>query len=461
MKLRISKLQTRIPDSNTDNIGIIQSKFVEFVKTYPTRITNENFPKREDISPVFEGKELQSFPTFINEEQNEEFKEVSVQVRTIINKIPSLIFKSDFKKMFDYYDLAQYGRSFEKLEALHNLVNTNPDFMVSRGDFILTNDGLKCIEFNLGTNLGGWENNIIQNLYLKNILITTFIKENQLVILPQDTLAQEFTHIIESTIQNVKNIDNEVNTVFFYNPGIEKSQYYIDLYSQCIKKFKSLKGALFFSSSKELSVKENKVYLVNIRIAAVVDMGDLCKVEVFKCFKLNTVMVYNTPVSHILGDKLNMALLHDENFNHRFSHRDLELIRKYIPYALRIEPVNFEKLEDVIQNKDEWVLKPGQGAAGKGVFVGKEMSQDKWKNLIESAKKNRNSIVQKFCAPLAFDYMDKENNITLHHLVFGFFVFGNTYADGLIRLTPIDKSLVINVSLGARLGFFLKVGSTS
>lgn len=445
-------------NARSTSIGIIQSKFVEFIKNHPIKITNSNFSYTEDFLPIFGDNKIQSFPTFIQEEIDEEFKEASINIRKIIDKIPGQVFKSDFKKIYDYYDMSQFGRSFEKFESIFNIVNTNSDYMVSRGDFIMTLEGLKCIEFNFGTDLGGWENKIGQDLYLNNELIADFIEENQLTPIYQDTLSKMFDHIIKSIIKNVKELENDVNTVFFYESGTPKTDYFTEIYDQCIKNFEGMRGELFFSNSKELYVEEDKVYLNNKRVACIVDIGHACHNEVYECFKMKNIIVFNGPISHILGNKLNFALLHDENYNHVFSSYELELIKKYIPYAFRIEPENFKKLEQVIEHKSNWVLKPGQGFSGKDVYVGKEVSQDRWNELIESARDDRNSIVQEFCEPPTFLYLDKEGNIVPHHTVFGFFVFGHTYADGFIRFSRLSDSLVINVSLGAEKGFFLKVG---
>lgn len=446
-------------NSSDSHIGIVQSKFVEFVKNYRIQVKNSNFGYSENIPPIFGDGKLQSFPTFINEERNEEFKQLSTSVRKIIDKIPDLVFNSDFKKIFDYYDMHEYGASFEKLEMLFHLVRTNHSCMLTRGDFILTDEGLKCIEFNFGTNLGGWENKIAEDLYLNNDLITQFLEENQLTLLPQDTLVKKFTHIIESTIKNVKNLGNEINTVLLHNAPREKIEHYREVYKQCISNYKGLRGELYFSTVEEVYVEEDKVYLNRKRIASFIDFGHFFKMEVYECFKRKTVLILNGPITRIVSNKINFALLHDEKYNGVFSNSELEVIKKHVPYTFRIEPENYEKLNDVILNKHEWVLKPGQGSGGNGVFIGSEVSQDKWRDLIENSKKERMSILQKFCKPQAFNYLDIENNIVPHHLIFGFFVFGNEYADGFIRLNPLNKSLVINVSLGAQKGYFLKVHS--
>ena len=77
---------------------------------------------------------------------------------------------------------------------------------------------------------------------------------------------------------------------------------------------------------------------------------------------------------------------------HRFSPRGQEIIQKHIPVTKRLEVLHAEQL--VVQ-REEWVLKSDYGAEGDEVIVGKHVTTEVWQASLKHARSGR-WIAQRF-----------------------------------------------------------------
>ena len=77
---------------------------------------------------------------------------------------------------------------------------------------------------------------------------------------------------------------------------------------------------------------------------------------------------------------------------HRFSHRAQEIIRAHVPVTRRLEAFHLEQL---IAQKDDWVLKSDYGAEGDEVVIGRRATAELWSESLTHARKNR-WIVQRY-----------------------------------------------------------------
>lgn len=71
---------------------------------------------------------------------------------------------------------------------------------------------------------------------------------------------------------------------------------------------------------------------------------------------------------------------------HRFSPSAQSVIEKHVPYTARMETLHDEQL---LAQKDEWVLKSDYGAEGDEVVIGKATSAREWQQALKTAKRAR------------------------------------------------------------------------
>ncbi|MDB4945233.1 MAG: glutathionylspermidine synthase [Labilithrix sp.] len=89
-------------------------------------------------------------------------------------------------------------------------------------------------------------------------------------------------------------------------------------------------------------------------------------------------------------NKRSMAFMWEQI--HRFSRRSQETIRAHVPVTRRLEAVHKEQL---LAQKDDWVLKSDYGAEGDEVVIGKLVTAEEWASSLAHARKDR-WIVQRF-----------------------------------------------------------------
>lgn len=77
---------------------------------------------------------------------------------------------------------------------------------------------------------------------------------------------------------------------------------------------------------------------------------------------------------------------------HRFSPASQDVIRKYIPVTSRLETMHMEQL---LAEKDEWVLKSDYGAEGDEVLLGRLLTPDLWRASLAQARRGH-WVVQRY-----------------------------------------------------------------
>jgi glutathionylspermidine synthase len=102
--------------------------------------------------------------------------------------------------------------------------------------------------------------------------------------------------------------------------------------------------------------------------------------------------IFNNFKLRLLGHKALMAALWDERFVHYLTDEELLAVRHLVPQTFKLEQHN---VEEVLNDKDAWVLKPTDLAEGKGVCVGSSMTQREWIEALEGAHPANSWILQR------------------------------------------------------------------
>jgi hypothetical protein len=113
-------------------------------------------------------------------------------------------------------------------------------------------------------------------------------------------------------------------------------------------------------------------------------------------------------------NKRSMAFFWEEI--HRFSPRTQSIIRKLVPPTFRLER---RKAEELLRDREKWVLKSDYGAEGDEVIIGKHVSAELFRASLEHARKGR-WVVQRY-----FDSLVDEGGLTTN---FGVFLCGGRAA---------------------------------
>jgi glutathione synthase/RimK-type ligase-like ATP-grasp enzyme len=187
---------------------------------------------------------------------------------------------------------------------------------------------------------------------------------------------------------------------------------------------------------------------------------------VLEVFKAGNVRLITGPITDLLSNKLNLALLsnYQENKN-AFSEEEKKVIDKYVPWSRKMIPGSTTygartiKLPDfLLANKDKFILKPANGYGGKDVLIGKRIPGGKWEELIKTAMSRKDWLVQEFVDSSPGLYQAGENGCERHDMVWGFFVLGSTYAGAWVRVLPQKNNKgIINCHQGASVSLTFEV----
>lgn len=102
--------------------------------------------------------------------------------------------------------------------------------------------------------------------------------------------------------------------------------------------------------------------------------------------------------TQIVHNKVLYQMLHHPATQEFLTAEEKEYVKAHVPYTV-LMTADYLPYEDIIKNKDKWILKPLDSYGSKGVFAGVEYdSQEKWKEIADSHR-TKGYLVQEFCVP--------------------------------------------------------------
>ena len=123
-------------------------EFLRYVQKNPALTTRTAYHPELDTGDSH--RVLNPFPTLISTAKRRELETVAVEVYRLLTSLPRRFFNFDVEKISRYCNISP-----EEVEiSLYGVDDFQMDCLMARGDFVWTPSGLKCIEYNVNTNLG-------------------------------------------------------------------------------------------------------------------------------------------------------------------------------------------------------------------------------------------------------------------------------------------------------------------
>lgn len=448
------------------NLSGVNHDFLEYINHSPGGLKRESFKELELNSQLFT---LQPWPTFVSRKYIEEFKTAGETIWQLFKAIPQRIFNNDTAAMSRFYELPQKIIDIQ----MDGVTNETLKHLVSRGDFILSNGGLKCLEFNVTPNLGGWQISIWESLYRRNSLFSGFLKTHKVKTFNQDLLVLFLSHILELIKQNpVGSNGDGINIAFTLSNYDEQAKdptrdFLNAAWHRLLKKHvPSTQGDVIMCDRKRLQYKNDRVYIDGKLIDTMVEFQHgMVSPSTLNVFKAGNVKLINGPICQLLGSKLNLALLSDYERYDVYSKTEQTLIDRYIPWSRKVEPGKTTFHSDTVdlepfllKNRENMVLKPSRGLGGEDVCVGRKTPQEEWEKAIAMAMEKRSFVVQEYIQGDHGIYQAGDQGCMVHDMVWGFFLFGPSYCGAWVRVMPSgDHKGVINCHQGATVSGIFEV----
>jgi len=461
-------------DEGQKKLSKASANFLAFVEKNPWSLEHSRYSDLLKLN--FDAGALQLWPVFIDQRTKNEIKEAGIRIFNLIRSIPERLFGNDVEKLSTYYNVPPDIIKIY-LEAW------NGDYLktlLGRGDFIFSPSGLKCIEYNVSGGLGGWQVALLEPIYMQTPAISTFLKEYRVKVHNKNLFESLFEHLLRTALDKFTEPkgDNEINIAIVI-PGFDAmmhslgpviglaNQIYETVLSFSLKS-NHLKGEVLFCDFHHLYVAGDCLFhrYNSKQVHVLVEMyhGEV-PAEILDLFRLENILLYNGPITQVMSDKENLALLSQHQESDIFSPEERESIRKYIPWTRQIAAgettygTGKVKLEEfILSNKDNLVIKPVGGKGGEWVFIGRYNHKAQWKELIKIALRDGGWLVQEYIESFSYLFLTGESGYAKHHAVWGLFVFGSRYAGGFLRVLPEkDTQGVINTHQGAEKTVILEV----
>ena len=146
--------------------------------------------------------------------------------------------------------------------------------------------------------------------------------------------------------------------------------------------------------------------------------------------------------SQIMHNKIIFKILHDEDIQELFTEEEKRYIKAHIPYTKEFSG-DKAVYEEVLNNKDKYIVKPKDLYASKGVYAGRDFTPSQWKEKLDECW-NNDYLLQEFCVPYTRDFIEYENGklkVSKFGHIIGLFMYNEKLA-GLY--TRIGKNSIIS-----------------
>ncbi len=449
-----------------ERLSRTSAAFLQFAETNNKALERANFtdikvPDRPDL--------LQPWPTFINQHTRDEIEEAGLKVYNLIKSLPKRIFNNDpvaVARFFDWTpeqaEYCLYGVSEEQLGRLFG-----------RGDFVFAGKGLKCVEYNIASNLGGWQVPFYNDMYLRNPVISEFVKSRNIKVNPKSNLVGAlFDFLIANELTKFGPDTKEINVCIAFDrkPGQILSymelNYLRKMYKAVLYSKYQKEGDIVVCHIVDLKTKGNHFTFQGKKLRTVIEYtGGNLAISILNVLQEGEVLMYNGNITLLITNKLNFALLSEYRDSDYFTPVEREIIREFIPWARKIGECETDFNGDKINlpnfirtSRERLVIKPPDGLGGKGVCIGKYTPSGKWEETLTIALRKGNWLVQEYVEPMPLFYQDGEKGGEICDTVTGFFTFGERYAGGFVRVLPRKtQSGVVNTKQGAKLSTLIEV----
>lgn len=405
----------------------------------------------------------QSWPTFLDPDRAQELAGCAEQVTALIKAIPERRYAGDADGFARYFSLPS--------RDLADLMLGSPTGLAGafcRCDFIDTADGPKLLEINFSACLGGWQVQFEEHWCREDAVIAGFLEREGLAPVHRNPIRACFDHVAEELLEHFGPSPAELTAVLLLPPtsagtGRQSEPFFSKLFQDAVSARSPGTATRFLQcgDGRQLEVGRGGLTLAGSRVHAVIEFRDeFSPPKVFRALKSGAALVYNGPLARILGSKLSVACLSEEEDSPFWTEEERRFLRQVVPWSRRVLPVETVfrgeavYLPELLERcRPDLVLKAAAGARGESVVVGRCTPQEAWEQKVAQALSEGWWVVQEYLPGRAHLFQHGDRGFAVHDAVWGLFRFGPAYGGGFLRVLPRGAGRgVINAAQGASFG---------
>lgn len=414
----------------------VTKEYINLIKENPDKYYKDYIKTVEKVknsNAKYKGKPIPFLyqPMFFTEEDIETFNRIGRTLMSIANKVT--------KK---YLESSEYRKKFKYPKLLEELILTDPgyDTNIPIGRFDLFYGGediFKFIEVNTDGTSGMNEDNIFSNILL----------ETESMKIMKEKYNISYFELIDSWV------DESLKTYSKFNKKVDKPNIAIVDFTETgiTAEFETFKKAYIkkgynavIADPRDLKYKDGKLYYEDMRIdliyRRIVTVEFIEKAEeipdLIEAYKEGAVCVIGSLRSQIMHNKIIFKILHDEETLSFLSEEERQLVENHIPITEEFggDERIFEK---VLNNKDQYIIKPIDSFASQGVNAGRDFSYEKWEKVLTKCW-NKDYLFQEFIDPYTRPFVqfeDGELKVRDFKLNIGVYMYNGRFAGVYTRIS--------------------------
>jgi len=410
---------------------------------------------------------LQPWPTFVDARKVRQIERATVGLTELVKSIPERLFGGDAGRISEFYGLQD--------ELLTTLLLSPPNAIatsLARCDFVDDGSDWKCLELNFGANIGGWQERFFEQVCRSQPSTAAFLAREGARPRHRDPWRAVLSLVAREARRIGCATAGRLNVAVVVNPDQAHFVGVVAAMNELFQEVLRESGAhragevVICTYPDGLAARGGTLFHRDLPIGAVLESTEvLTPRDVFRCFKAGKVALFNGPVSGMLGDKRNLALLSRHEESDLFTAAERSVIRSHVPWSRAVaderttyrgEAVRL--LDFAAARRESLVLKPVGGAQGREVHLGRCTAPETWRRLLAAAAGTGEMLLQEYVASRPYLYQRGDQGCTPHQVIWGTFSFGAAYGGGFLRMLPLDRGPgVINSARGATEGLIFEV----
>ncbi|SDX33369.1 circularly permuted type 2 ATP-grasp protein [Tepidimicrobium xylanilyticum] len=413
----------------------VTKEYIDIIKRHPEKYYKDYLRTVEEVAKSnakYKGKPIPFLyqPMFFTEEDIERFKNLTMLITSITNKVTN-----------KYLESPQYRRKFKYPKLLEELILNNPGYDINvpigRFDLFYGGDEFKFIEINTDGTSGMNEDNIFSNILL----------ESQSMKIMKERYDISYFELVDSWVEESlriydkfsKKVDKpNIAIVDFIESGITAE-------FETFKKAYIKKGYnAVIADPKDLKYIDGKLYYEDMRIdliyrrivtAEFIEKADEIP-DLIQAYKDGVVCSIGSLRSQIMHNKIIFKILHDEETLEFLSEEERNLIKNHVPFTEEFGGDD-RVFNRVLMNKDRYIIKPIDSYASQGVHAGRDYTQEEWEEILKDSW-NKDYLFQEFIAPYTRPFVqfeDGELKVRDFKLNIGVYMYNGKFAGAYTRIS--------------------------
>lgn len=419
---------------NNEYISMILSNQSNYIEDYKKTVL-----KVENSNAKYKGKPVPFLynPMFFSMEEEEILGNIMKKMMEIGDKVTDrFIEDSEYRALFGF------PKFIEEMILRENKYSINVP--IARFDlFFKDKDNYKFCELNTDGSSAMNEDNTIGKILLESKAILDF--EHNYHIYNRELIDRWVKDsIITFNKWDLKNTKPNVAIVDFVESGTSAE------FIEFKKSYEKMGYNCIIADPRDLKYRNGKLYKDEYRIDLVyrrivtfelIEKADEIA-DFIKAYMDDAMCVIGTIRSQVIHNKIFFKVLFDEQTHAFLDEDEISFIKEHIPFT-GIFKGSRKVFEEVLNNKDMYIMKPMDMNASQGVFVGRDLNKSDWEERLKKIF-NTDYIYQEFIPPFMREFIvfnEKSFEKQFFKSIVGVFLYNKEYAG---MYTRIGKDNIIS-----------------